>query len=93
MSQPKADVILFGGTIITMDEDNPVVEAVSISGNTILQAGSIDNVFRNRNPGTTKMIYLNQQALMPGLIEPHQHPIQVALMRSLFIDIGAVTYR
>ncbi|XP_038068548.1 N-substituted formamide deformylase-like [Patiria miniata] len=102
-SAMPADLILYGGDIITMEgseanpgsrgaDSPPKTEAVAISGDTILAVGSIDVVFRHAGPDT-QVIFLNQQTLMPGFIEPHQHAIQCALMRSQYINISALNYR
>ena len=88
----EATIIFYGGDIITMDENNPKAEAVALAGDTILAVGSIESVFRYVRP-STDVFYLNQQTMMPGFIEPHQHAIQCALMRSQYLNIGALTYR
>ncbi|XP_022092692.1 uncharacterized protein LOC110980377 [Acanthaster planci] len=102
--RPKADIIFYGGDIITMEEPHanslgsaadppPKVEAVAISGDTFLEVGTIDKVFRHAGK-KTQVIFLNQQTLMPGFIEPHQHAILCARMRnSKFIKISAIDYR
>ena len=94
-----ADIIFYGGDIITMDESSgggtgpsPKTEAVAISKDTILAVGTIDAVFRHAGP-QTQVIFLNQQTLMPGFIEPHQHAILAAKIRSQFITIGSDVYR
>ncbi|XP_038048608.1 putative amidohydrolase YtcJ [Patiria miniata] len=98
----KADIILYGGDIITMEEPAasppsgadppPKIEAVAISGDAILAVGTMDSVFSHAGPNT-EVVFLNQQTLMPGFIEPHQHAIQCALMRSQYINISAINYR
>ena len=92
----QADLILYGGDIITMEEHNVdpprKTEAVAVSGDTILAVGTIDTVFRHAGPNT-QIIFLNQQTLMPGFIEPHQHAIQCALMRSQYTNISGLNYR
>lgn len=65
-----------------MDEGNPIVEAVAIKGDRILSTGNIDKVFAMSGP-CTQLIYLNQQTLLPGFIEPHQHAILMAKSRGL----------
>ena len=85
-----ADLILFGGDIITMDEGNPIVEAVAIKGDRILSTGNIDKVFAMTGP-CTQLIYLNEQTLLPGFIEPHQHAIVMVKYRG-FINISGYYY-
>ncbi len=90
-----ADIILYGGDIITMDEKNPrsgvKVEAVAISKGIIVEVSSIEEVFRRKGP-ETEVIFLNQQTLMPGFIEPHQHALQTSQMRCLYTNISALNY-
>ena len=62
-----ADVILYGGSIITMDEKNPSAEALAVTGNLITAVGKLDEVFALAGE-TTKVIYLNQKTLLPGFI-------------------------
>ncbi|XP_033636829.1 putative amidohydrolase YtcJ [Asterias rubens] len=89
----KADYILFGGSILTMDEDNQATaEAVAIREEEIVAVGTMEDVF-SFNGVKTKMIYLNKQTLMPGFIEPHQHAILTAQTNSQFINISGVNYR
>ena len=39
-----ADVILYGGSIITMDEKNPSAEALAVTGNLITAVGKLDEI-------------------------------------------------
>ena len=86
----KADLIFFGGDIITMDERNPTVEAVAIKGDRILSTGDREKVFAFAGP-RTQLIYLDQQTLLPGFIEPHQHIILMAKYRGL-VNISGYYY-
>ena len=86
----KADLIFFGGDIITMDERNPTVEAVAIKEDRILSTGNREKVFAFSGP-RTQLIYLDQQTLLPGFIEPHQHIVLMAKCRGL-VNIGGYYY-
>lgn len=86
----QADVIFFGGDIITMDERQPTAEALAIKGDTILCTGNLDAVLALSGP-RTQLIYLNQQTLLPGFIEPHQHTIFMARYRR-FVNISGYYY-
>ena len=96
----QADIILYGGDIITMEEPEtpsgsdppPKVEAVAIRGDTILEVGSMDKVFAYAG-NQTQVIFLNQQTLMPGFIEPHQHATLCALTRSQYTNISGIKNR
>ncbi len=67
-----ADLIISGGSIYTMDEKNPMVEAVAVKADTILFAGSLSDAeaYKNEN---TKSIDLKGATMTPGFIESHGH--------------------
>lgn len=67
-----ADLIIKGGTIYTVNENNPTVEAVVVSGNKIIFVGkeikALD--FKGKN---TKIIDLGTKVMIPGFIDSHGH--------------------
>ncbi len=67
-----ADLIISGGTIYTMDEKNPVVEAVAVKSDTILFAGSLAEAEKYGQEGTER-IDLKGATMTPGFIESHGH--------------------
>src|SRR4051812_10542950 len=67
-----ADLIISGGKIYTMDEMNPVVEAVAVKGDTIVFAGSIKNAEAYKDE-KTQAIDLKGATMTPGFIESHGH--------------------
>ncbi|KAJ8034350.1 hypothetical protein HOLleu_21143 [Holothuria leucospilota] len=95
-----ADIIFYGGDVITMDETIPKgmgksgseVEAVAIAGGLIIAVGRVKHVFRHIGPNT-HVIFLNEQALMPGFIECHQHACMVAMKNGVYTDVSSVQYR
>ena len=78
-SSTHADTIFFGGEIITVDDGNPTAEALAVSGEKILAVGKREKVFSHKGPDT-QMVDLKGKTLMPGLIEPHSHPVISALL-------------
>ena len=78
----KAGFIFYGGNIITMEEKNPSAEALAVQGDFIQAVGRLDEVLALAGP-STKVIYLNQQTLLPGFIEPHQHATMMAINRTV----------
>lgn len=68
-----ADVVVRGGKVITLDQAQPVAEAIAIRGNRILAVGSEAAI--NSLIGTaTKVIEIQPgQTVIPGLIEGHGH--------------------
>jgi predicted amidohydrolase YtcJ len=81
-----ADSIFSGGDIITVDDRNPQAEAIAVAGGRIAAVGSREEVFQRRGAGT-RMIDLEGMTLMPGLIEPHSHPVISALLYD-WIDVS-----
>ena len=67
-----ADVIFFGDNIVTMDPNQPAVEAVAVRGETIVAAGSSDEVMVLEG-ASTRVVDLGEQALLPGFIDSHGH--------------------
>ncbi len=67
-----ADVIFVGDNIVTMDPNQPTVEAVAVRGETIVAAGSVDDVMAFEG-AATRMVDLGDSALLPGFIDAHGH--------------------
>ena len=67
-----ADMIFFGNNIVTMDPNQPAVEAVAVRGETITAAGALDDVMALRGDAT-RVVDLGDSALLPGFIDAHGH--------------------
>lgn len=81
-----ADTIYRGGTIVTVDDKNPVAEALAVKGGTILAVGKQADVLKHRGDGT-KLIELQGKTLVPGFLDGHSHFInclQVAQQANCF---------
>lgn len=71
-NRPQADWIIFGGTIYTVEDAQPTVEAVAVKGDKILALGTRAQV--NEYKGAeTRLLDLQGKTLMPGFIEGHGH--------------------
>jgi len=84
------DLIFFGGHIVTMDDENPSIEAVSIHNGKISSIGTKDDIMKLRS-WKTKVVNLRGKTLMPGFIEAHCHPIATAVL-SQVVDISGFYY-
>ncbi len=74
-SEPKhaaADSIFIGGTIITMNDKQPVVEAIAVTDGKILAVGNARDVLKHKRK-ITKIYDLNNQTLLPGFFDAHSH--------------------
>jgi len=67
-----ADVVILGGTIYTVNDKQPTVEAVVIIGDKIEFSGS-EKEAREWIGGSTRVIDLQGKTMTPGFIEGHGH--------------------
>jgi predicted amidohydrolase YtcJ len=70
--EESADLIISGGTIYTVDENQETVEAVAVRDNKIIFAGSEAEVEKYLSE-TTKQLDLEGKTMTPGFIEGHGH--------------------
>jgi predicted amidohydrolase YtcJ len=84
--------VFFGGTVITMDDGNAAAEAIAIAGNKILAVGTRAEVSA-RAGATAHSVDLDGRTLMPGLIDPHQHPLPGGLMLMHTLSLSFDTYK
>ncbi|MDC8103728.1 amidohydrolase [Chryseobacterium sp. PTM-20240506] len=68
----KAEILYFGGTILTMEDTLPQSEAVVLKNGKILFAGIKAEAERYTDEGT-KIINLEGKVLLPGFIDVHSH--------------------
>jgi predicted amidohydrolase YtcJ len=80
-AEGEADWLFEGGTILTMESDQPRVEAVAVRGRTIVYAGDRSGA-RRWIGANTQRVDLKGGMLLPGLIDSHVHPLLGALFRS-----------
>ncbi|UII24435.1 amidohydrolase [Fulvivirga maritima] len=67
-----ADLIIQGGTIYTMNEDQPQAEAIAVKAGKIIAVGNGADVEALKGD-STKVIDLKGKTLTPGFIEGHGH--------------------
>jgi len=82
----KADLILFNGKIITMNDRNTIAKAVAIKGNLIVMVGDDDEVKSLVGEGTLQ-IDLSGKSVLPGLIDAHVHFIDDGVARIREVDV------
>ena len=87
-----AQTIIFGGNILTLEDDQPVSEALAVRNGIILALGSLTDVMRFAGD-QTELVYLNKYTLLPGLIEPHQHALRRSNQSCQSTDIGGYYYK
>ncbi|GIX47797.1 MAG: hypothetical protein KatS3mg131_2008 [Candidatus Tectimicrobiota bacterium] len=66
------DLVLTGGTVLTMDRHHPRAEAVAVQGGRIAAVGLAAEIANLIGP-TTTVVDLAGRALLPGFLDPHHH--------------------
>ena len=89
--QNQADKIFLGGTIITVDDNNPEARAIAVHDGKIQAIGSETEVSKFRG-SKTEVIDLKGNTLLPGFIDIHTHPILSAMMEET-IDISGFNHK
>ena len=72
--RPYADTVVLGATVLTMDEAQPVAEALAIRGERILAVGTTEAVRDFVGPDTLE-IDAAGTTITPGFIDSHSHPL------------------
>jgi predicted amidohydrolase YtcJ len=67
-----ADLVFLNGQVITVDEDNRIVEAVAVKENRIMAVGTSREV-ESLIGDDTETIDLRGKSLLPGFIDAHVH--------------------
>ncbi|APY08873.1 amidohydrolase [Winogradskyella sp. J14-2] len=70
--QESATMLIYGGTIYTVDSASTTVEAVAIKDNKILFAGPLEKA-QTYKTEQTKVLDLKGKTMTPGFIEGHGH--------------------
>ena len=71
-SAPKADLVLVGGKVVTVDSQHPAAQAVAVRGDRIVAVGT-DAEVRAMAGRDTRVVDLQGRLLIPGFIEGHGH--------------------
>ena len=85
-----ADKIFLGGDILTVDENNPSVQAIAVTDGKIQALGTEGEILALKGP-KTEIVDLQGNALMPGFIDIHTHPILSALMGEV-VDVSGFNH-
>jgi predicted amidohydrolase YtcJ len=89
-AEDGADLILRGGTIRPLP-GAPVASAIAIKGGKVIALGD-EGELSSLKTGTTEVVDLAERTLLPGLIDPHCHPIAASLIAELLDDVGFTKY-
>jgi len=85
-SSNQYDILINGGTIVTMDAERRVIEngVLAISGNSIQEIYSANDLIGDIKADRT--INADGKVIIPGLINAHSH-IAMTLFRGLVEDL------
>jgi len=67
-----ADVIYHGGTIITINDDQPSAEAVAVKDGKIIAVGAGGEILDLKGE-QTELINLDRRTMLPGFVDAHGH--------------------
>ena len=86
-----ADTIFYGGPIVTVNTKNEEVQALAIQNGKIVGLGNKEAVLKEWQAGTTQMVDLKGQTLMPGFVEPHVHIMVTSVFEGLGLNLSNFT--
>ncbi len=80
------DLIIRGGTVVTMDRDRRVIEngAVAVKGGRVVAVGSLAEI--DRQYAAREVVNAGGKVVIPGLINGHTH-VPMTLFRGLADDL------
>ena len=87
---PSAELVLIGGTILTMDDSSPRAGALAVRGGRIQAVGSDEQIKTYISP-STKTIELAGKHVTPGLIDAHSHAIGFGQMQLKYVQLRPPT--
>src|SRR5262249_55143622 len=70
--EKKADLVLLGGKVVTVDPKRPVAEALAARGDRIVAVGSDQEIAGLIGDGT-RVLRLQGRLAIPGFVEGHGH--------------------
>lgn len=66
------DLILTGGTVVTVDDDDTVAEAIAVTDGLITAIGTTEEISALAGPATTA-VDLARRTVVPGFVDAHSH--------------------
>ncbi len=77
-STDSADLVFFGGPIVTMDPDIGMAEALAVTGDRIVAVGDRADI-EILVDASTEVVDLAGRTLLPGFVDPHSHALSDAV--------------
>lgn len=83
------DMIFYNGKIITVDDTLPAAEAFAVTDGKFIDVGASARIRGLAGPGT-RLVDLRGRAVVPGLMDNHNHQYHVALLTQRGVDVQNV---
>lgn len=90
-SEKVADMVFYGGPIITVNEKAPQVTGLAVKNGSIVAVGEQAGILHDYVGGNTQLINLNGRTLMPGFVEPHLHISLTAMTENVALNLSNFT--
>jgi hypothetical protein len=87
----KADLVLLGGKVVTVNAKKPTAEALAVRGDKIVAVGS-DKEIAGLIGDATRVIRLKGQLAIPGFIEGHGHFVGLGQSKMMLDLRGAKSW-
>ena len=82
-----ADIIIYNGSVFTVNKNDDMAEAVAICGNKILAVGKNDDIMALKG-SDTQLIDARGASVAPGFIDAHYHVIPYGQLSSGIINVA-----
>ncbi len=69
----KADLVIINGKVFTNDKETLLAEAVAMKGEKIIAVGSVSEISKTIEEGTTRVIDAGGKLVIPGFNDAHVH--------------------
>ncbi|QWD90393.1 amidohydrolase [Polynucleobacter sp. MWH-Braz-FAM2G] len=80
-----ADIVFINGQIETLNAKQPRANAVAVKDETFIAVGSNQKIKSFVGP-STKIVDLQQQLAVPGLVDAHTHPMETIWLKEVWVD-------
>ncbi len=90
-AKPRADLIITGARIYTVDDKNHVVPALAIQGGKVQFAGPVAGAMALRGP-STRVLDLRGRTIIPGMVDAHAHLLGLGTALRTVNLVGARSY-
>lgn len=82
----QADLILYGGTVLTVDDADHVANALAVKDHRIVAVGTDEQILKLAGPSTER-IDLAGRTATPGLLDAHDHFLEGGVSRLFTLDL------